>query len=100
MSGYEGGGPAPYGGSASAPIGAPTPGPGADWEAVVDADEDAEKDDPSEHGSQALNATDNPEYAENVKENREAAQHRDYSRSSDEGENEAEQDADTAERDD
>jgi hypothetical protein len=69
---YEGGGPAPYGGSASAPIGAPTPGPGDDWEAVVDADEDAEKDDHHAHGSQALNATDNPEYAENVKENREA----------------------------
>ena len=72
MSDYEGGGPAPYGGSASAPLGAPTPEPGEEWEAVVDADEDAEKDDQNEHGSKALNATDNPEYAENVKENREA----------------------------
>ena len=43
MSDYEGGGPAPYGGSASAPIGAPTPEPGDEWQAVVDADDDAEK---------------------------------------------------------
>ncbi len=72
MSDYAGGGPAPYGGSASAPIGAPTPGPADDWEAVVDADEDAEEGEQAKHGEHAQNATDNPELAENVKENREA----------------------------
>jgi hypothetical protein len=67
MSDYAGGGPAPYGGSASAPIGAPTPAPGEDWEPVVD--EDAEE---AKNGEHAKNATDNPDLAENVKENREA----------------------------
>ena len=70
MSDHAGGGPAPYGGSASAPIGAPTPEPGEDWQAVVDADKDA---DTAEQGEHARNATDNPDLAENVKENREAA---------------------------
>lgn len=72
MTDYAGGGPAPYGGSASAPIGAPTPEPGEEWEAVVDADEDAEETEETDHGEHARNATDNPDLAENVEENREA----------------------------
>ncbi|MEP6482743.1 MAG: hypothetical protein ABJA94_12135, partial [Rhodoglobus sp.] len=55
---------------ASAPIGAPTPGPADDWEAVVD--EDVTEADEAQGGDHARNATDNPELAENVKENREA----------------------------
>jgi hypothetical protein len=67
MSDDAGGGPAPYGGSASAPIGAPTPGPADDWQAVVDEDVTE-----AENGEHTQNATDNPELAENVKENRDA----------------------------